>query len=830
MALIISQIASAGTISGTITNQDDEALPYASLYIAGTTIGTTSNIEGKYTLQLKPGNYTIVFQYVGYKKEVRNLQITDSETILNVVMQPETLRLEEVVVNAENENPAYEIVRSTIRSKKRFQEEITAYKCQVYMKGLQRLDTKPNRILGVNIPLDTGIVYLSESVSELQFHQPNHVSERMISSKVSGNQGSFSFNQASETLFSIYDNLFKVEEINERGYVSPLANNAFFFYDYQLMGVVQEGDFLINKIKVIPRRANDPTFSGYLYIIEDLWRVSKLELTLTKEHQLEFLDILTVKQVHAPIRDSVWVMLSQNFQFHLNTFGFKGSGYFNANYSDYQVELNPKYIKAIKNDQSKEADDNKSTYSDRKSAKSIDLEPRDFKNEILKIEVGANERDDEYWSKVRPVPLTKIERLDYQKKDSIEVFKQSKAYKDSMDAITNELTLGKVLYTGYRYENSQSQFYLSFPSLIRTLQYNTIEGLVVNLRTRLTRYDDHNVKNHFTPEIRYGFSSERLYGQAFYEQKLNHQKFQAFTIGAGHFIRQFNSNGIPPFINSMETLLNRRNYMKAYERTFVGLEYQQEIINGFFIRPQLVYSQRSPLSNQIDYSFFYQDTREFSSNVPENIYGSTAFTSHQSLFFELSTSIRFGQKYITTPYKKIIAENKYPKLNIKYSKGLNILGSDIDFDKVSLKIEDELPFGLIGRSEYIMGGGTFLNNKNLKFMDFNHFNTNASILANFDDDYFQLLDYYNYSTNDYWLEGHYIHHFNGFIINKLPLIRKSKVQSVVSLHYLHTDKVDSYLELGVGIEHIFKLFRADYFTSFDRGNFQSHGIRLGFGF
>lgn len=824
----------ASTLSGIIKTEDGKPLPYATLYVAGTNTGSTTNIEGRYTLSLKPGTYTIVFQYVGYKKEVRSIRLGESDQELNITMTPEALQLREVIVNAQNEDPAYKVIRNTIRKKDEFQQEINAYECLVYMKGLQRLDDKPNRILGMNITLDTGIVYLSESVSQLRFHQPNHIQETMISSKVSGNQGSFSFNQASETLFSIYDNLFKVEGINERGYISPLAKNAFFFYDYKLAGIIQEGEYLINKIKVIPRRPTDPTFSGYLYVIENLWRVSRLDLKLTKEHQLEFLDELSVKQVHAPIGDSTWVMLSQNFEFYLNTFGFKGSGYFSVNYYDYKIELNPKFRKknlAIPtNITPQEERINQEAQTPKQGDIYTEIDVKDFRNEILKIEEGSNKRSEDYWSQVRPVPLTTIEKLDYQKKDSLEVVRETKSYKDSVDAITNELTLGKMLYSGYRYQNSYQDYQLAFPSLINIFQYNTVEGFVTHLSSRFTKYEDNTFLYSLTPELRYGLASEQLYGQLHYKLNLNQKKFQALTVGGGHFIRQINQNAISPLINSLETLLNRKNYMKLYERNFIHLEYQQELFNGFFLKPTLVFEDRKPLINHTDYSLFYQDSRNFSLNNPENTEGPTDFTEHQALIFQLEASFRFGQKYMTMPNKKIILENKYPKLNLYYTKGFQALGSDIDYDQLSLELEHNLSLGLVGESDYVVEIGNFFNQSQMEIMDYQHFSTNASILSRLDKHNFQLLDYYNFSTNKYWIEGHYAHHFNGFIFNKIPLARKTKVQAVASVHYLHTPAINQYMEFGIGLEHIFKLLRLDYYNSIQEGKHQSHGIRLGFGF
>ncbi|MBU2916331.1 DUF5686 and carboxypeptidase regulatory-like domain-containing protein [Reichenbachiella agariperforans] len=828
--LLGAQLAHAAQVKGKVTDENDNPLSYATLYVEGTTLGTTTNIEGDYALNLNPGNYNLVFQYVGYLKQKRSITVGQANVQLNIQLQPETLQLREVIVNAQSKDPAYAIVQQTIDHKKQFREEINAYQCQVYMKGLQRLDERPDRILGVEVPIDTGIVYLSESVSELTFHRPDKVKERMISSKVSGNQSSFSFNQASQTLYSIYDDLLKVEGITERGYVSPLAKNALFFYDYKLEGVITEGNYLINKIRVYPKRKTDPTFEGHLYILEDLWRVTSFDLTLTKDHQLEFLDELTVTQVHAPVADSTWVMLSQNFEFYLNTFGFKGSGYFSATYSDYLIELNPEYYDLTSSNT--ETIDTSGVKAPNPQLSYTSIDKKDIKNEILKIEEGSNERSDAYWDKMRPIPLTTIEKKDYYIKDSIAVIKNAKAYKDSTDQIQNKISIGNILYSGYQYQNSYQEYTLSIPSIIQTLQYNTVEGLLFNLGIQYTQSHDDNKVNRVTTHLRYGIASHRFYGQMEYRHYLNHRNFETVTISGGQFVKQFNPDDpISPFINTLETLLDRRNYMKLYERTYLALGYQREITNGIMLKPALSYSHRHQLHNETDYSFFYRDSRDFTSNTPDHIkVVDTSFEDHSALQLQLGAAIRFGQKYISLPDKKIIVENKYPKLNITYTKGIATLGADIDYDKLELEVEDDISMGLFGTSTFRLGAGAFLNRKNMEFMDYQHFNTNASVLARYDEGYFQLLDYYYYSTDQHWAEGHLVHHFNGFMFNKLPLIRKTKVQAVASLHYLYTDAIDNYLEMGFGVEHIFKLMRIDYFSSFIDGHHEAHGIRLGFGF
>ncbi len=97
--LVISIGASAqqGTaVSGTIiSGEDNSPLPMATVQIKGTTQGTVTDAEGKYTLQNVPAGSTLLFSYVGMaSQEV----IVGPSTVIDVTMQPDVQQLEKVVV------------------------------------------------------------------------------------------------------------------------------------------------------------------------------------------------------------------------------------------------------------------------------------------------------------------------------------------------------------------------------------------------------------------------------------------------------------------------------------------------------------------------------------------------------------------------------------------------------------------------------------------------------------------------------------------------------------------------------------------------------------
>ncbi|MFD2432397.1 DUF5686 and carboxypeptidase regulatory-like domain-containing protein [Mesonia maritima] len=388
-------------ITGKVTDTNGETLPYVNIYIENSFKGTTSNQEGNYELEYqKKGETTLVFQFLGYKTLKKQISIEEFPYTLNVSLQEESTSLDEVVVNS-NENPANRVIRKAIEFRKRNKLKIEKYTADFYSRGLWKIEDAPEKILGAEVgdlggSLDStrsGIVYLSETISEIKYRAPDDFYEKITASKVSGNDNGFSINSARDAYFSFYDNTI---EINAK-VVSPIADYAFNYYDYKLEGIFyDENGKLINKIKVIPKREKDRVFSGLIYIVEDDWEIFGVDLTTTGSAiQVAPIEKITFQQNFTySTKDELWVKLSQKVDFSWKIFGIKGSGRFTAVYSDY--DFNP------------------------------DFTEDSFSQEILSFAENANKKDSLYWQNIRPIPLTSEEINDYVKKDSLQEIRSSK--------------------------------------------------------------------------------------------------------------------------------------------------------------------------------------------------------------------------------------------------------------------------------------------------------------------------------------------------------------------------------------------------------------------
>src|SRR5215831_7387225 len=136
LLLGILQLSFAGKITGVVTDNKGNLLPYASILVKGTSRGTTSNNQGKYFLDLEPGTYTIICQYVGYARQEKKVVLQDESISLNFELALQTTTMKEVVVRPGGEDPAYEIIRHAIKKRKDYVSPLDSFTCEAYIKTL----------------------------------------------------------------------------------------------------------------------------------------------------------------------------------------------------------------------------------------------------------------------------------------------------------------------------------------------------------------------------------------------------------------------------------------------------------------------------------------------------------------------------------------------------------------------------------------------------------------------------------------------------------------------------------------------------------------------
>lgn len=672
-------------------------------------------------------------------------------------------------------------------------------------------------------------MYLSESQSRLYYKKPDKFREVIYSSKVSGSARGFTFNTAQNFFFNFYERNITIPFIAQRPFVSPLSESTFFYYNFKMLGAYKEGDRLVNKILVTPKRKSDPCFTGILSIVEDNWNIHSLELFLTKNNGIQYLDTLKVTQYFLPVVNDIWLPTQQRYDANGGALGIKGDGYFLGIFKNYIVNdlLSMPVTNPVKVDSTQKP---KIIAKQKKKAeKKVDKQL--FTPEIVKIENDANKHTDAYWDSIRPVPLTELEAEDYVIKDSIEKFKDSDAYKDSTDKLSNRPTFFSVL-TGYSYRKRTQKIEVDFPSLLNLVNFNTLEGVNFQMRFGIKKSWGRQRSISFNPVFRYGLTNRHFNAMASIIFKNSQINDEYITVSGGKFISQFNeAQPQPEFGNTWQTLLFGHNYMKLYEHYFVKVSYAREIYNGIDASLSMSYEQRFPLENMHSYTFFNKYKSELSSNgvnIPGVTYATDNISRHNSFRIDLKMHFTFGQQYITRPDMKFRVGSKYPELILIYKRSIPINGfSDLNFDFLEAKLYGSIPLKLAGTMFYRLGGGGFASRKKVDYADYKHFYGNFLTQGGTDLLGFFLTKYYKHSTDKYFAEAHIEHHFGGFLFNKIPGIRTLKLDEVIGFHFLYTPTRHQYFQLDVGIANIFKLLRVDFVTGFQEKNVYLFSGRIG---
>jgi hypothetical protein len=370
------------------------------------------------------------------------------------------------------------------------------------------------------------------------------------------------------------------------------------------------------------------------------------------------------------------------------------------------------------------------------------------------------------------------------------------------------------------------------------LNFNTVQGWNLDSGFTFRNWKEAEEKGKTTSintKFNYGFAENRLRLTIDYSHRFNNQNYSTFTISGGSKVNQFNSEEpITKFINSVSTLYFKDNYMKLYNKEFIGIAYGQDLGNSFYLKGQLEYQQRKPLFNTTNYTFIKKDDF-YSSNNPlsENDYLTPSFEPHHLTKATILARINFGNKYITRPDGKInIKNDKYPTLYFGYENAFASNEKKYEYQLISTQIKYDFNAGNKGILGVNLKAGAFIHGENISFIDYKHFNGNHTHIGNSDRylNVFNLMPYYSNSTNKSYFEAHLEHNDKGYIMNKIPLLNKLNSTLVVGFHTLSIPNTKPYSEFTVGLDNLgfgkFKIFRVDYINSYQNG-FKGNGVVFG---
>lgn len=834
LACVLTTVfASAQTVvNGTVTDaKTKETLPYVTVVFAGSTQGVSTDGQGKFHIVTKGDYNQIKVSFVGYKTALRAIEPGKQQTV-NVALASDTRVLNEVVVKAgkkaryrNKDNPAVELIRKVIAHKNQNRLESYDYaeykqyeRMNFYLSNLSEQfkqkkifrkyqfmfqEQDSTAIGGKNILP----IYMEEKLSQNYYRKAPYAKKQIIEATKQvkydenfiDNQGlSAYFNRLYQDI-NIYDN--NISLVTNQ-LLSPIADHAPDFYKFFITDTLKDQSPQLIELSFTPRNTNDLLFEGKLYVTMDgNYAVENCELTVNKHINLNFVRQMDALLSFEKNNDGKYHLSQSDLKMEFALNKNKGGGIF----GERKVILN-----------------NYQTNTPRPT--------QTYAGPAQVIALNSDTKDDRYWMMSRPDTLAKAQADVYKNIDSLQTIP---SFKRTMDLVT-------LFVAGYKnfgpFEVGPVNTFYSF---------NPVEGFRGRLGGRTT------------PNLskRYYFETYGAYGTL-------DQKFKYFFSGTYSIndksIYQFPQNYIRAsfqhdtkipgqelqFVQEDNFLLSFKrgdNDMWLYNDIF-RLDYVHEFLNHFSYKIGLKKWDQSPAGG-----LYFQNSLAPSTPGLGNVNGLN--TTEASLELRYAPHERFYQgKLYRTP---II--DKYPIFTLRYIQGISgFLGGNYNYENVTANINKRFYVSQLGYTDVTVEGNYIFGQAPFPLLDIHHANQTYALQLQS----YNLMNFLEF-VSDHYVSVNIDHNFNGFLFNKIPLLKALKLREIVDFRglwggvrsqndpYTHPDLLrypvngdgvattyaldnGPYIEGSVGVGNIFKVLRLDMvrrFTYLDHPDAPKWGLR-----
>jgi Family of unknown function (DUF5686)/CarboxypepD_reg-like domain len=772
LLIITIGVSSAGfgqsyKIYGNITNSKNEPLAFASVQVKEIKQGTLTKEDGGYLFELDEGKYDLVISLVGYKTQAITV-VLQKPYQLNIIMEADVSSLAEVVVKGRSRDRAEEYIRNVIRNKDAIENAAGPYSCKVYIKALQQdsMDFKKSKkpesdslqkVKLANAELNQ--MAMAEIVLRLDHASVKSIKEERIGVTKRGNTQGLFFLSTTQGDFSFYNNLINIPSISQTQFLSPFSYSGLLAYRFKTIKTEVVNGKKIYTIGVKPRQLSNATVEGEVTIAEGSWAVMHTKLRLPKYHLAEY-DFFEVEQQYGFINNNAWMITRQQFTYNAVAGKKRSSGSTVATYSEF--ELNKVFPKKY------------------------------FGTELSSATLDTYKRDSVFWQQNRTEPLTEKEIRFIHYKDSAYRATHTNAYLDSLDRVNNRVTWKTIFIKGQNFNDHvkrRSWYIPPLPALYQPFQFGgtRIQTSFNYFKTWESR------KNIFLySDISYGLRNRDVNGNIRISRLYNPFK------RAYYYVRlQKNFD----FIFSGDAWINMINRNNFYLNQVAGLGHSFEITNGLYLYADGDIAFRRSLSNFKTGNLIDSTLGDF---LDSN--RAVAFDPYNAFYGSLRLEYTPHQRYIREPREKVILGSAWPTFYISWKKGVpGIFNSAINFDYLEFGLKQSIKIGTLGTSSYTVKTGSFINKKDLRLVDYKRERRGDPIFFSNPNEAFQSLDS-TFPVFKRFYEGHYIHEFNGALLNKIPLLKKLGLREIAGAGFLLAPERNNlrYVEAFTGIERVFK--------------------------
>ncbi len=808
--------AQSTIIRGVITDSiSGYPVTSASVYFKGGK-GVAADSLGRFEIKTNANNTKLIIAAMGYKQLVLNIT-RGKEQNVEVMLVTDNLQYSSVTVTTNKrakytnrDNPAVELIRKVIEHKDENRPSAYDYleyeqyeKIQAAISGSTEKIANSRLMRKYNFFFenrDTSKldgksllpIYLEESLTKKYFRKAPESNKSILLAEKKVNFGDFVDKEGLSDFMNrlyqhidIYDNSVPVFTFQ---FVSPIAASAPTYYLFYIRDtVVDEHGIKLVKMYFTPRNTNDLLFRGNMYItLDGNYSIQKINMVISKNANINWVRELNINLSFERGTDNRYHLSKE---VTMADMGLSKSKKTKGLYGERSVSFKNYTINQPAHD---------TMYSG---------------SAVVKLD-SATLLPEDFWLKRRHDRLSNSEAKIYTNIDSVQ----------KMPSFRRTIALLTLLFAGYAkvgpFDIGPANTFYSF---------NPIEGFRLRFGGRTT--SDFNKRLYFETYGAYGFKDEKfkyylsstysLNNKSVYTYPLNYIKLsvQSDTKIPGQdleFIQEDN------FLLSFKRGNNERwLYNKNYRFEYVK-EYNKDLsltlgINNWKQQPAGILEYIKP-NNGFPVKINDLTTTEFSAQV--------RWSPHQ--------------EYYQTKVYRIPVQNKYPILKLGLTAGVKgVLGGEYNYQKIDFSFDKRFYMSRLGFADATFDAGYIFGQLPFPLLTVHRANQTYAYQLNS----YNLMNFLEF-VSDQYVSFAWVHHFNGMIFNKIPLLKKMKLREVASFKILYggmrnennpdlnpslyefpklnnvqtsfaLSKGVPYTEGSVGVENLFKILRVDFVRRFN---------------
>jgi hypothetical protein len=783
-------------ITGKVTDaKSGDPVPFANLIFKGTAIGTTTDFDGNYLLKSSNPTDSILASYIGYRSRTKSIT-RGIKQVVNFQLEEEVTNLMEVIVHA-GENPAYEILRRVVRNKnKNDKRKLTAYEYDTYTKievdadNLSEKFRERKIVKKITQVLDSVAViagedgkpilplFITESVSKIYYRDnPSLKKENILKTKINGIgvEDGTTVMQLIGSSFQEYNFYQNWLNIVSKEFVSPIADGWRIYYDYDLTDSLYIGDDFCYRLDYFPRSPQDLAFSGTIWITKADYALRQIDANMGKQANLNFVEKIRLQQELIKTDLGPWLPVKNRVLIDVGEVGKNNPG------------MLAKFYTSNKN--------------------FITNEPKDptFYERTIEIAEDAQMfKEDHYWDTLRHEPLSETEKSVYRMIDTLRNIPIVKTYTDII----------KIVLDGYVKAGK-----IEIGPYLGIVAWNNIEGW--RLQGGFKTNYQFSKKWIYSAHLGYGFKDERFKYQVSAQRILSKQRWTTLTFRARSDIARLGVDNDDLADNPIFLAATRWGY---FRRGFYSDNYsvamQRELFKGY--------------SQKISFRYWtFDPTYEFGYlKDPEDV-NSPILDKFQTSEVSIESRSARDEVFLQNDNERIsLGTSKWPVISVRYTHGFSgVFGSDFEYDKLRMNFTKRIKAGPLGVGYLTMTGEYIFNTLPYPLLTL-HLGNQSLFYSSIT---YNLMNYGEF-VSDHYASLQYRQYLEGFLLNRIPLLNKLKWRLLATsnvimggLRQSNRDLISDftpdgrealpagffkngkpYIELGYGVENIFKFLRVDF--------------------